>query len=284
MKMANVTWASMVDLTECENDYLIEAFSHLQLDDEFHFIVARVNNQNEIMQFEKTIVSDKKNILIMKSDEAGIIPPFLDRLFLVFRMYNNNSLVDYKKIFPIPCGFSRCFNQNGKLYYHQPEKVKKPPLIERIYDLFYSGQRSPKRAPMIAAVNCLKGNYNTLINETNHFADGYDLNQYYNYLSNTKIALVPEGAVIPESFRYFEAFERNCVVITTFPKNSFFNNWYYETSPAIFLNDWSELNDSLIDKILDDLGHYQIANEDYFNGYISPFALATYIQNTIANL
>lgn len=279
--MVNIKWAGMVDSTECENDYLIEAFSHLQLTDEFQFIVARVNNPNEIYQFEETIVSGKKNILVMKSDEAGIIPPFLDRLHLVFRMYNNNSLVDYKKIFPIPCGFSRCFNQNGSLYFHQPEKIQKPPLKEREIDLFYSGQRSPKRTPMINAINRLNGTYNKLINETNHFADGYDLNTYYNFLSNAKIALVPEGAVIPESFRYFEAFERNCVVITTFPRNSFYNNWYYETSPAIFLNDWDELNDSLIYKVLENLEYYQNVNQKYFDNCISPVALATYIQNTI---
>lgn len=273
----------MVDPTECENIYLEEIFSYLNFNDEYNFIVGRVNNINEIRQFEESIIDGKKNIFIMKSDEAGIIAPFFNRLHLVFRMYNNNQLVDYKKIFPIPCGFSRCFNQNNSINVYEPTKVEKKPLRNRHYDLFYSGQRSYKRTPMIDAVNNLEKKYKILINETDRFADGYNLNEYYSYLSDTKIALVPEGAVIPESFRYFESFERNCIVITTFPRNDYFNNWYYENSPAIFLNSWEDLNETIIDNALNEIDFFENENKKYFDNYISPKAVAEYIEKTINN-
>ena len=78
------TLAPMIKTTNCEHDYLTKIFNNLQdVSDDYHFIVARVNNLQEIEQFRTTIKDNKKNIMIMLSDEAGISPPFLDKLYKV---------------------------------------------------------------------------------------------------------------------------------------------------------------------------------------------------------
>lgn len=222
------------------------------------------------------------------SDEAGIIPPFIDDLFLVFRTYSRLGLHDDRKIFAIPCGFAcgygGLFGKTDWLY-EDMEKPKKN-LIEREYDIFYSGQYSNNRIECINAINKIRNNYKCKINITNGFAKGYELDEYYKLMQNSKISIVPNGAVIPESFRYFEAFESNCIVISSFPvNNKIYKNWFYDNSPAIFINDWSELNSSLIDSLLTkyNLEKYNTLNKEYFDSCLSTKAVSEYIYNVIKN-
>jgi len=135
-------------------------------------------------------------------------------------------------------------------------------------------------------LNKIKDKFNSKINYTNGFAHGFKLGDYYNYLQNSKIAIVPNGAVIPESFRYFEAFESNCIVITTYPKHlEQYNHWYYENSPAIFLKDWNQLNEGLIKELLTEskLKEYEIKNKEYFDKNISTKSISNYMLNIIKN-
>ena len=143
----------MVHPNICEPPYFLEIFRKFEneLDDTYHFIISRTNNSVEIEQFKQCIKKDKKNILILLSDEAGIKPYFLDELFLVFRTYSNRKLYDNNKIFPVPCGYS-CgyggFFNKSDWKYDDKEQIKKS-LIEREYDLFYSGQMSNNRADCV---------------------------------------------------------------------------------------------------------------------------------------
>lgn len=276
-----VTWAPMIVDYECENFYVKEILNNLNLDDSFHIIVGRINNPHEIELLRQSLLKNKKNILIMKSDERGIIPPFIDDLFMVFRMYNNNLVVDYKKIFPIPCGYSMIHKNNGETYtYHYKEPKN---INERTIDLFFSGQISANRNQMISAINKIKGKYNVLTNVTDGFAKGFNINEFYEKLGDAKISLVPNGVVIPESFRFFESFMRHCIVITTLPQNSNYDMWYYKDCPALFLNNWSELTESKIDELLKNLDYHYERSKIYFENKISPKAVATYIKETIEN-
>ena len=276
-----ITWAPMVDSFECENVYVEEILKNLDLDDSFHIIIGRINTPQETEQLKQCIIQDKKNILIMKSDEMGIIPPFIDDLFMVFRMYNNTTLVDYNKIFPIPCGYSMSHNNNGVISNYQYVEPKN--INERNYDLFFSGQLSHNRNEMINALNNIGGKYNALINVTEGFAKGFNINEFYEKLSDTKIALVPNGVVIPESFRFFESFMRHCIVITTLPQNSMYDMWYYKDCPALFLNNWHELTDSKIDDLLSNLDYHYEKSKSYFENKLSTKAVAKYIKETIEN-
>jgi hypothetical protein len=156
-------------------------------------------------------------------------------------------------------------------------------LREREYDIFYSAQWSPNRVECINQLNKVKNNFKSIVNITDGFAKGFKLEEYYELMSNSKISIVPLGAVVPESFRYFESFENNCIVITTYPKNSIYGNWFYENSPAIFLDNWSELNDNLIHNLLkiEKLNEFDILNLNYFNKNISTEGVSNYILKKI---
>ena len=72
-------------------------------------------------------------------------------------------------------------------------------------------------------------------------------------------------------------------MITTYPKNSIYGNWFYENSPAIFLDNWSELNDNLIHNLLkiEKLNEFDILNLNYFNKNISTEGVSNYILKKI---
>ena len=135
-------------------------------------------------------------------------------------------------------------------------------------------------------LNKIKNNYKCIINTTNGFAKGFNLNEYYKLMQDSKIALVPNGAVIPESFRYFEAFESNCIVITTYPVyDDRYNHWYYDNNPAIILNNWNQLNKELLNKLLkkEQLEQYEILNKEYFDRCVSSKGVANFMINIIRN-
>ena len=274
-----ITIAPMVDPNVWEPPYLTKILSNMiELDDSYHFIISRTNTYDEIQQFKSCIIPGLKNILILLSDEQGIIPYFMEDLFLVFRTYNRRDLYDNVKIFPIPCGY---YSKNDDVENSEVKLLK-----DRKYDMFYSGQQAPNRISAIQNVNKIKDNFNSLINVTDGFAKGYTSDEYYNFLRDSKIAIVPNGAVVPESFRYFEAFRTNCVVITSYPTYSDqFNHWFYENSPAIFIRDWNELTIEMVENILkeENLNKYDSLNKEYFDRCISPKGVSNYMMNVIKN-
>lgn len=283
-----VTIAPMVAPKAFEPPYFLEIFNKMKnyLDDSYHLIIARTNTSDEITQFGNCIINGKKNILILLSDEAGIKNvPFLDELFLVFRTYSNSDLYDNKKIFPVPCGYScGCGGYFGNSNWEYDDKEKdKILLVDREYDIFYSGQISPNRIECIQNLSKIKDKFNSIVTLTEGFAKGYKLEEYYSLMQNSKIAIVPNGAVVPESFRYFEAFESNCIVISSFPINTKYHNWFYNDSPAIFLKNWSELSIELISNLLNlnNLKKYDILNKKYFEDNISTEGVSKYMLNII---
>jgi len=264
----------------CQLIYLYKVINILKehLDDDYQLILTSYLDTT-LPDYDK----DKKNIVVFIGDEKCIRPTWYLKPHIIFRQYNKQSLCDYDKIFPIPCGFNGPIIANGIENDYLGEKVKKP-LIEREYDLFYSGQTSFHRRRLVKNVNKIKDNYKSIIKETGGFGQGFTNKEYYEFLNNTKIALIPNGVSIPESFRYVEAFESNCIAITTYPiKDKDYKLWYYENSPAIFLNKWNELNNKLIDKLLDSdyLVEYFEKNKDYYTNYLSTVAVANYMLDKI---
>ena len=60
--------------------------------------------------------------------------------------------------------------------------------------------------------------------------------RYTEIMADTKIALAPRGSSIQTS-RYYEAMRQGCVVIS----DRLPPHWFYAGSPAIELDDWSNL-------------------------------------------
>ena len=292
-----ITLVEHIDPEIWEPPFLLEIFRHLQdeISDDYHFIISRANSHSEISDLVRHLDDnkDKKNILFLLSDELGLQnnpygPYFMrDKIHLIFRTYNNKSLYDEDWVFPIPCGFS-CgvghHSQDGKTCLVRNFEYLDKPLKERKYDLFFSGQIDNHRRECVEQINKISGKYNSLINTTSSFGKGFSLKEYYELMSDSKIAIVPQGVVIPESFRFFEAAKSGCVIISSYPINDDrFNNWYYQNSGAIFIKNWSEMTEDLIDNILDNLDKHQELNKSYFESKISTKALSDYIKKIIKN-
>lgn len=274
----------LFDHVGCEYFYLKNILSYLNLSDDYN-VLAGIAHEREIKQRDELlqhVVPGKKNILIQVSEESEEphYPKEYDLFHLIFRTYVNNNKIDNKKVFPIPCGTVTRFP------WKDPEVEIIPPIIknieEREYDVAFTGHVNYERNLCIENIKKLT-NAKTLTNPTQQFGTGFSLQEYLDLLNNTKISAVPNGFSIRESFRFVESFAVGCVVITTFPFNSpdFSNIWYYKNCPAIQLSSWNELNDTVVQKILNNKQQLFIESQNYYNNNLSPKAVANYITNKV---
>jgi hypothetical protein len=237
------------------------------LDDTYNFIVTNYEDYT-LPLYEK----DKKNIVLYLSDEYGIYRNWFNKVDLVFRTYPRGNNFDNKKIFPIPCGLV----MPDYVTYKMEEPKKK--LSDRKYDFFYSGQESPKRYEFLKRVTESTKDFNGILRNTQNFRTGYTIDEYFQIMNETKISFVPLGKVIPESFRYMESFESGCLVITDFPIDEYKDIWYYKESPAIFIKNYDEINDYLIDNAISNIDVLAEDNLKYYNDFLSTTAVAKYIE------
>jgi hypothetical protein len=275
---------NILDYVHCEYFYLQEIFEHVipHFDDSYNVIAGVIhdNNKKEILEL---VDSNKKNILVMVSEESEA--PFncveFEKFDLVFRTYNNNMKFDLQKIFPIPCGYITRLNFPHHKAFLGPVNPK--PLKERETEMFFSGQPASDRIQCVKAAQKIPST-NSIIQLTKGFVYGFELNDYFKRLCNSKIALVPRGACIVENFRFFDAYHANCVVITTMPLNTTHKKlWYYKDCPAILLRGWSELTPELVKSVLENIEDYEEQNKRYYEKAIAPTGVAKYITEVIKN-
>lgn len=281
---------NILDYVACECLYLKEILNSVKTEfsDDYNVVVGSVNGHNEdhLRYCKKTfggLIPGKKNILVlvMEETEELCFYEYLKDFDLIFRTYNCNLKLSSPKVFPIPCGYVTRLD----FPYHKSElkKFAIRPLNERKYDIFFSGQKTGERE--ICVEEAKKINANSLLQLTEGFVRGFELNEYFDHMNNAKIALVPRGGCIAENFRYFDAYHANCIVITTMPLNATLSNiWYYHGSPAIRLDNWSQLNQRLIDSLLCDLDRYQLLNNEYYKKCVSVDGIAKYMIEILKNM
>lgn len=250
----------------CEISYLqlIEEELLKKFDDNYslYFVYPDLNIIENVDFFEK-IKNDKNyKIAIHAGNERLYDPKYYDSFNIIFRFYLSEKC-DFNKIFPLNIGF----NSSGE-HGIFPDKGNK--LSERTNDVFFMGNKLV-RMEFYDSINKLSDKYD--ISFTNGFRTGLSVQSYWDRLSNSKICLVPNG-VSPETFRYSESFASGCIVIT----KDKINTWFYENSPAIFVNSWSEVTEEFIEKILSsDIDEKYKQNLDYYEKYLSPKTNAEYI-------
>lgn len=81
-------------------------------------------------------------------------------------------------------------------------------------DVFFSGQLTHKRRHALND-NLIEYGQNHRVDSlgTRGFTQGYEPEEYYQRMVRAKIAPAPAGAVIPDSFRAYEALEAMCVLV-----------------------------------------------------------------------
>ena len=94
-----------------------------------------------------------------------------------------------------------------KLPLGTPQHLKNfvPQYIDKKYDLYFGGQITHSRRRQLS--NAIKTLSNALFKPTEGFAQGDQPKDYYANLTSAKIAPSPSGAVVIESFRFYEALE-----------------------------------------------------------------------------
>jgi hypothetical protein len=114
---------------------------------------------------------------------------------------------------------------------------------------------------------------------TEWFGKGLPPDEYAKTLANTRIAICPPGFESHETIRHWEAMRLGCVVISApLPPNRF-----YQDSPIIQLNDWSDLRPVLEDFLSnpDKLLRQHQATVDWWSRVCSETAVAEYMSNIL---
>jgi len=126
-----------------------------------------------------------------------------------------------------------------------PQHLKKdlPDYPQKIYDVFFSGQITHSRRRQLAEV--MPSIPNSLYNPTRGFAQGYEPKEYYQNMSLSRIAPCPAGAVVVDSFRFFEAIELLCLPIGDLidSQNNQFDFFQYVAGINLIkkVSDWNTL-------------------------------------------
>ena len=159
--------------------------------------------------------------------------------------------------------------------YASSEKYKNP--IAKFFKALITSPRNYARQKLVTALSEIQVKYPqwSIVNRCfNGFAKGLNRYEYSLEMMHTKICLAPRGSSL-ETYRLFEALRSGCVVIADKqPKK-----WYYDTVPAIFVDDWSEL-ESIVTDLLNDPKELKILSEQsllWWQHQASPSAVASYI-------
>ena len=159
--------------------------------------------------------------------------------------------------------------------YASSEKYKNP--LAKFFKALITSPRNYARQKLVAVLTEIQGKYPrfSITNRCfNGFAKGLNRYEYSLEMMHTKICLAPRGSSL-ETYRLFEAMRSGCIVIADIQPQK----WYYDTVPAIFVEDWSEL-ENIVTSLLDDPNQLKTLSDQsllWWQHEASPSAVASYI-------
>ena len=214
-----------------------------------------------------------------------------NRLHYTFEKLKNrqSSTVKNAFIYDIPLG-----------YFNQLDLPIKP-IEDRLYDVSFAGSIEQKihsiwswkywlksskiiaRKKMVSAIDYIREEnpnikFDLTINSHFGASRAADARSYSEQTMDTKICLVPRGTSF-ETYRFFEAIRYGCIVVT----EALPSRWFYDDSPAIKINDWSELME-IVDKLV---GNQELMTKkhqeslDWWKTKCSEVAVADYISQKL---
>lgn len=143
----------------------------------------------------------------------------------------------------------------NKFFIGVPKHLKSnlPEYPTKSYDLYFGGQITHQRRQELAsAIHSID---NILYKPTSGFAQGDQPKDYYKYLASAKIAPAPAGAIVIDTFRFFEAIEMLCLPVGD-QKNSkgeidnYMKNIYPNNIPIPMIENWHTLK-NIMPKLLE---------------------------------
>ena len=239
-----------------------------ELEEDYSFII-------QVWNHDKAVETRYPKVFISTSDEVHAMPAEAsdDSYVHIFKQYapmadmkNPVSVLKTEKVSPLPlCSLEGFVNQDIN-------------ISDRKYDWSWMGQFDPySRVHFKNSVSELEGaGHQSKVLWYNGWNNGEPIDDYCSVMNNTKIALVPTGSASYESFRFFEAAQAGCVIIS---QQMPFVPMYNVAPNIIVDNSWSNLT-NIVDKILaspEEMEYYSKASRMWYEHFCSPKGLASYM-------
>jgi len=215
--------------------------SEIPIEDRAFVVIPGGGNAGKENEINKQLAHLNRVVLFITGDEAA--------LFNIERIRHPNISIwihyPHKK-----------HARYNKFFIGAPQHIKDllPEYPSKEYDIFFSGQIThPRRQQLSEALSNMPESF---FNPTGGFAQGFTPREYYELMSKARIAPAPAGAVVVDSFRFFEAIELLCLPIgdlktSTNEKFNFFDFVYPEGVPCPKLYNWNNLTDMLSELLND---------------------------------
>lgn len=209
--------------------------SEIPVGDRAFVIIPGGGNAGKENEINKQLAHLNRVVLFITGDEAA--------LFNVDRIKHPNISIwihyPHKK-----------HARYNKFFIGAPQHLKDllPEYPSKQYDIFFSGQIThPRRQQLSDALIDME---QAVFNPTSGFAQGFTPKKYYELLSKAKISPAPAGAVVVDSFRFFEAIELLCLPIGDLKtaKNEKFDFFSFVSTnevPCPKVSNWNTLKDIL---------------------------------------
>jgi hypothetical protein len=146
----------------------------------------------------------------------------------------------------------RKHSQYNKLALGVPQHLSNnlPEYQDKSYNVFFSGQITHQRRQELATV--MPEIPNSFYNPTNGFAEGLSPKSYYDKMFLSKIVPCPSGAMVIDSFRFYEAIEMLCLPIgdkldSKMQNTDFFNFLFQGEHSIKTVENWQTLSNLLPD-------------------------------------
>jgi len=249
-----------------EQVYLSNIFKNLSQEPHFKNFNFYIIGSQAPWDFE----INEKSVVFYMSNEDHVIPESVSKAHAVFTPYcplNNCP----SNVFAIPLGY------NGSL-----RELPIKPIEERSIDVFFSGNLHRRRGPFFLGTKLflfmakMMGKpYNLRVGFGRQFGGGLSPDEYSKVLMDSKIALVPEGYISNNSFRFFEASKYGTIVIT----KTLYDFWFYKNFPGYQRSNWFGLG-RLLNRLLSDEAKMKAVHQEmlsYFQSQCSENAVAHYI-------
>lgn len=219
---------------------------------------------------------EERHIVIITSAEAHTyIPPEVSKrqcLGAFMHYYPKTyaydtsieAFINVDKLHPLPLGTMRTFNP--------PRYI---PIAQRKYDYCFIGQLDPyRRVDFYNHVQKITENTNSYIHFYKGWNNGFSSEIYAEILADSKVALVPCGSASLDTFRFYEAAQCGCVILSCQQnKYDFIRSSFFFPVPD---NDWTLAKDVI------NIGDGNLQYVSYqtlkaWEDYLSPQASARYI-------
>lgn len=217
-----------------------------------------------------------------------------NRLPFTLHFYLHNRPADrHRRLHPVPLG------------YYKHEKLPIVPIENRAVDVHFAGSiyadasktqnrvarffkntltspRNYARRKLVESLTAVQQNFpefNIVNRFLAQFGAGLSRAEYSAELGNTKICLIPRGSSL-DTYRLCEAMRSGCVLIC----DRLPGRWCYDGIPALFVDDWSELESVLVPLLRDPARLRQLHEQTlaWWHDRCSPAAVAAHLQAAVA--